>query len=85
MVNIFEFTITIDQYIEDLDVIDAFYGKTGDASLAGNNGETVVYFDREAKSLDDALRSAIADIQAQGWQVRNISVEPSCMIPLSTS
>jgi hypothetical protein len=83
-VKIFEFTITIDQYVEDLDVIDAFYGKTGDASLAGSHGKTLVQSDREAKSLDDALRSAIADIQAQGWRVRDISVEPDCVMPLST-
>ncbi len=83
--KIFEFTITIDQYIEDLDVIDAFYGKTRDASLAGSRGKTLVHFDREAGSLDDALRSAIADIQAQGWQVRDISVEPDCVMPLSTA
>jgi len=83
-VKIFEFTITIDQYVEDLDVIDAFYGKTGDASLAGSHGKTLVHFDREARSLDDALRSAIGDILAQGWRVRDISVEPDCVVPLST-
>lgn len=57
--KIFEFTITIDQYVEDL---DTFYGKTGDASLAGSGGKALVHFDREAASLDEALRSAIADI-----------------------
>lgn len=83
--KIFEFTITIDQYVEDLDIVDAFYGKTGDASLAGSGGKTLVHFDREASSLDEALRSAIADIQAQGWQVRDISVEPDCVMPVSTA
>ena len=34
--KIFEFTIVIDQYVEDLDKIDAFYGKTGDATVAGS-------------------------------------------------
>ena len=63
--KIFEFTITIDQYLEDLDVIDAFYGKTGDASVAGSEGKTLIHFDREAKSLDDALRSAVADLQGK--------------------
>jgi len=84
-VKIFEFTITIDQYVEDLDVVDAFYGKTGDASLAGSDGKTLVHFDREADTLDEALRSAIADVQAQGWQVRDISVEPDCVMPASTA
>ena len=83
--KIFEFTITIEQYVEDLDVIDAFYGKTGDASVAGSAGKTLIHFDREADSLDDALRSALADLQAEGWQVREISVEPGCVLPLSTA
>ena len=83
--KIFEFTITIDQYVEDLDVIDAFYGKTGDASVAGSKGKTLIHFDREASSLDEALRSALADLQAEGWQVREISVEPNCVLPLSTA
>lgn len=83
--KIFEFTITIDQFVEDLDVVDAFYGKTGDASLAGSGGKTVVHFDREADSLDEALRTAIVDLQSQGWQVRDISVEPDCIMPASTT
>ena len=83
--KIFEFTITIDRYVEDLDVIDAFYGKTGDASVAGSEGKTLVHFDREAESLDDALASAVADLQAEGWQVREISVEPDCVIPLASA
>lgn len=83
--KIFDFTITIDQFIEDLDVIDAFYGKTGDATVAGSEGKTLVHFDREAQSLDEALRSAVADLQAQGWQVREISVEPDCVLPLSAT
>ncbi|HUS40343.1 MAG: hypothetical protein WBF93_03050 [Pirellulales bacterium] len=83
--KIFEFTITIDQYVEDLAVIDAFYGKTGDAAVAGSEGKTSIHFDREAKSLDDALRSAVGDVQAEGWQVREISVEPDCVLPLSTA
>lgn len=83
--KIFEFTITIDQYVEDLDVVDAFYGRTGDASVAGSGGKTLVHFDREAGTLDEALRSAIADVQAQGWQVCDISVEPGCVMPASTA
>ncbi len=80
--KIFEFTITIDQYVEDLGRIDAFYGKTGDAAVAGSEGKTLIHFDREADTLDEALRSAVADVQAEGWQVREISVEPDCVLPL---
>lgn len=80
--KIFEFTITIDQYVEDLDKIDAFYGKIRDASVAGSAGKTLIHFDREAETLEEALRSAATDLQAEGWHVREISVEPSCVLPL---
>lgn len=83
--KIFEFTITIDQDVRDLDVVDAFYGKASDATLSGSEGKTLVHFDRESASLDDALRSAIADIHAHGWQARDISVDPACLLPLSTT
>ncbi|MFO7904705.1 MAG: hypothetical protein ACQESR_07765 [Planctomycetota bacterium] len=83
--KVFEFTISIDQYVQDLDVVDAFYGRASDATLSGSEGKTVVHFDREASSLDDALRSALADIQAQGWQVLDITVDPACLLPLSTT
>ena len=82
--KIFEFAITIDQYVDDLDKIDAFYGKTGDASVAGSEGKTLIHFDREAKTLDEALRSAIADVHAEGWQVLEISVDPNYVSPLPT-
>ena len=83
--KVFEFTITIDQYVEDLDAIDAFYGKTGDASVAGSNGKTMIHFDREADSLDDALRRAVAEVQREGWEICEITVEPGCLLPLSAS
>lgn len=41
-----------------------------------------MHFDREAESLDGVLRRAIADVQAEGWQVREISVEANCVLPL---
>jgi len=58
-------------------------GKAGDASVDGGEGKTLIHFDREAQSLDDALRSAMANVQGQGWQVREIAVEPDCMLPVA--
>ncbi len=83
--KLFEFTITIDQYVENLDVIDAFYGRTGDASLAASEGRTLIHFDREANSLDEALRSAMIDIKHQGWQASAIAVDPGCISPSLTA
>ena len=83
--SLYEFTFTIDQFVEDLDVIDGFYGKTGDASIAGEAGKTMIHFDRTAQSLDDALRSAVADVRSEGWQVLEISVEPHCLLATPAS
>lgn len=81
----FLFTITIEEYLVDLDIIDSFYAKVDDVSIASVEGNSLIHFDREADSLDEALRSALADIQTEGWQIREISVEPDCLLPLSTS
>ncbi len=82
--KVFAFTISIDQYVDDLDTIDAFYGKTADASVAVSEGKTLIHFDREADSLDEALRSAVSDVQEAGWQACEITVQPDCVPPLST-
>jgi hypothetical protein len=82
--KIYSFTITIDKYVDDLDVIDAFYAKADDASMAGAEGKTVIHFDREADSLDEALHRAITQLLREGWQVREIAVEPECVLPMST-
>jgi hypothetical protein len=80
----FDFTIAIEQYVDDLDAIDAFYGKAADASVAASEGKTLIHFDREGDSLDEALRSAVADIHDAGWQVCEITIQPDCLSPLST-
>ncbi|QEG33308.1 hypothetical protein [Bythopirellula goksoeyrii] len=89
--RIFGFTFKIDPFVNDNDAINAFYGKCDDASVAGSGGKTLIHFDREADSLDDALRrddalrSAVAEVQGEGWQVREITVEPDCLAPMTSS
>jgi hypothetical protein len=83
--RIYEFTISIDHPIEDMSVVDAFYGKTPDASIAGSGGKTFIHFDRESNSLDEALRSAMADLLAEGWQACEIMVAPGCLAPSLTA
>jgi hypothetical protein len=82
--KVFGFTIAIDEFVDNLDAIDVFYGKTADASVAASEGKTLIHFDREAESLDAALRSAVADVQDAGWQVCEITIQPDCLLPVST-
>ena len=76
--NIFDFTITIDQLIEDLDAIDAFYGRCDDVSMFNSEGVTKITFQRDAASLDDAIRSAVSDVQSFGYKVKHIELDPEC-------
>jgi hypothetical protein len=75
----FDFTITIDQFVEDLDAIDAFYGRCDDASMFNSEGATRIIFHREAATLDDAIRSALSDVESFGYKVRHIEAEPECV------
>lgn len=75
----FDFTITIDQFVEDLDAIDAFYGRLDDVSMFNSDGATRITFHREAATLDNALRSAVSDVQSFGYKVKQIDVAPECV------
>lgn len=77
--HVFDFTITIDQFIEDLDAIEAFYARLDDVSMFNAGGVTRITFHREAATLDDAIRSAIADVQSFRYKVTHIEAEPECV------
>jgi len=42
-------------------------------------------FDRQASTLDEALCSAWRDVQASGWQIESISVEPASVAMTAAS
>ena len=77
--NTFDFSITIDQLVEDLDAIDAFYGRCDDVSMFNCDGVTKITFHRDAASLDHAIRAAVSGVQAFGYSVRHIEVQPECV------
>ena len=77
--NRYDITITIDRLVEDLDAVDAFYGRCGDASMFNADGVTKITFHRDADTLDAALRSAVADVEGFGYRVEKIEIEPQCV------
>ena len=79
--KVYKFTITLEELVDDFDAVDTFYGHVNDASMVNGNGSTYVHFDREADSLDQALNGAIAELLQRNWRVREISVEPECVLP----
>jgi hypothetical protein len=76
---IYDFTITIDQFVEDLDAVEAVYSRLDDVSMFNADGATRITFHREAATLDDAIRSAISEVQSLHYKVKNIEVEPECV------
>lgn len=76
---IFNFTITIDQLVEDVDAVDTFYGRLDDVSMFNADGATRITFHRQAPTLDDALHSAVSDVQSFGYKAKQIEVEPKCV------
>ena len=73
----YRFTFTLkDQSVCSNDMADAIYAAGGDdATVASRDGVVSVHFDREADSMDDAVRSAAAVITAAGYAVDRISVD----------
>jgi len=77
--NTFDFTITIDQLVEDVGAVDAFYARCDDVSMFNAEGVTRITFHRDAATLDDAVRSAVNDVQSFSFKVKHIEVEPECV------
>jgi len=76
MMPVYAFTFTLVQLVEDEAAIDEFYGRTGDVTMVDSDARTELQFDRKASTLDEALRTAWRDVQASGWNVEAVSVEP---------
>jgi len=83
-VNTFEFTLRIDQRLAEESEMDALYAQCADCSLLVEAGVTLLRFHRKASSLQDALRSAIADVNAAGYHVAHVEMKPDSVITQTT-
>lgn len=54
---------------------ERLYARAADVTSVSRGGVVLVSFDREAESLEQALRSAIADIVAAGGTVASVEIE----------
>lgn len=77
----FDFKVVLDQNDIDEAQSDALYAHCKDGTLITSGGVTYVDFDRQADSLDQAVRSAIADINAAGFHVTRIEIEADALTP----
>ena len=81
----YAFTFTLAELVEDEDAIDEFYGRTHDVTMVDSDARTQLQFDRQASTLDEALRGAWRDVQTSGWHVESISVEPASVAMTAAS
>jgi hypothetical protein len=77
----FGFKLLVEQSKIDEAEADALYARCKDGTLITAAGVMYVDFDREADSLEDAIRSAIADVQSAGFRAVRIEIEADILIP----
>ena len=71
----FDFKLVLVQGEIDESEADAIYARCKDATLITAGGISYIDFDREANSLEDAVRSAIADVNAAGFRVARLEMD----------
>lgn len=76
--SVYAFTVIlagVTEMTEDL-AEDLFVAGCDDGSPCSSEGVAAVGFDREADSLVQAIRSAVADVQKAGCRVARVMIEP---------
>ena len=66
-------------------LVERIYSRANDATCGSRNGVVEVAFDRESASLEEALRSAITDLQAAGSQVSSVEFDSEDLAQLVTA
>ncbi len=78
--NTFIFTLTIDGHSEcSLNMADAIFAAADDSSVGSRDGVVTVVFDRQAPSLDEAIRTAIRDLGKAGYRASHIEIDDSTL------
>ncbi|MGD0897117.1 MAG: hypothetical protein ABR915_04730 [Thermoguttaceae bacterium] len=74
----YDFTLVLSEPTELTDqlVEDLYDAGCDDGSPSSRAGVVMVALHREAESLEQAIRSGIADVQKAGCRVRRVEIEP---------
>jgi len=62
------------------DEADSLYGLFSDGTISTLAGIPQIHFHREARSLEEALRSAIGDVRSAGFHVARVELEPDVVV-----
>lgn len=75
--NIYEFDVTLKDVSEVTeDQADLLFASgCDDGTPASSDGVAWIHFDRESASLEEAIRSAIAQVQAAGFTAAKVELD----------
>ena len=73
--ELYEFRLILNQLDFSEEEADDLYGRCKDGTLITADGRTFLDVERRADSLDEAMRTAIADVNAAGFRVARIEIE----------
>ena len=74
-----EFTLILTRDPSDAKA-DKLYGLCNDCTLSTIAGVAQIDFHRDAESLEEALRSALADVRAAGLSVERVEMAPNAVL-----
>jgi hypothetical protein len=61
------------------DEADALYARFSDGTISTVAGIPQIHFHREGPLLEEAIRSAIGDVQAVGFVVERVEMQPQAL------
>jgi hypothetical protein len=78
----YDFTLILTESLELTDdLADALFAAGCDDGTPGTcNGVFSIDFHRESQSLEEAMRSAIEDVRAAGYEVARVEIEAEAIV-----
>jgi hypothetical protein len=81
----YDFTLILTEPLELTDdLADALFAAGCDDGTPGTcNGVLSIDFHREAESLEEAIRSAIADLRTAGYEVARVEIDAEAVVQIN--
>ena len=74
-----DFTLVLNSDPSEDDA-DRLYAAFNDGTISTIAGVPQIHFHREANSLEEAIRSAIADVRSTGFDVERVEMQPDMLL-----
>ena len=74
----YEFTLVLSADPNE-DEADRLYSVITDGTISTIAGVPQIHFHREAPLLEEAIRSAIADVRSEGFDVTRVEMQPEAL------